>query len=415
MKLRAGLLAAALITLAPSPLGAARAAEPIPGVGLTPDDDEVVVKLQPIPQVPAVEVRVPVPEEVQPVIPPAAREVLGSARQSPPAIAAPAQTEGPGPGGLGLVPPTRRGGPAPVHRRARTSPAARAAAARNAARDARAKEAASGSPRQGSPGAGPGEDGSGSGGEGPLPRIVADVVGVLPVWARALLLALASVVALLAAASLLARLRAGRLQREGDELLQDAGILERALFPSVPDRIGPVMLSVGVEPADSPPGGRGFYEIFPVEGNRVGVVVGEVSRHGGPPLPRATLMRYTLRAQLELGRSPREALREAEELRKDDAGDGFATATVAVYDGTRGTLTYACAGHPAPIVAGPAGDELVPVPQDSGALGPGAATGEQGDHDLAAAGCRRLCVHGWRRRAVQRVPEDRLGAPGGPR
>jgi Stage II sporulation protein E (SpoIIE) len=375
MRPRAGLLAAALITLAFGPLGTARAAAQIPGLGVTPDDDEVVVNVQPIPQAPAVEVRVPVPREVQPVIPPAAREVLGSAPQSPPATGASVQTEEPGPGRLGLVPPTRRGGSAPVHRRARTSPVSPAAAASDAARDARAERPASGSePRVPRP-AGPGENGSG--GAGPLPRIVADVVDVLPVWVRALLLALASVVALLAAASLLTRLRARRLRHEGEQLLLDAGILERALFPSVPDRIGPVMLSVGVEPADSPPGGRGFYEIFPIEGNRVGVVVGEVSRRGGPPLPRATLMRYTLRAQLELGRSPREALREAEELRGDDDGDGFATATVAVYDGTTGTLTYACAGHPAPIVAGLADDELTPVPQESGALGPGSATGDR--------------------------------------
>jgi stage II sporulation SpoE-like protein len=190
-------------------------------------------------------------------------------------------------------------------------------------------------------------------------RTVHDIVQVIPGPVKAAIGAMAALLLAAVAAWTLMSLRAHRLRRQRGQLLQEVGLLQAALLPEVPDRIGPLAASVAYRPADGPGAGGDFYDVFQLEDGRVGLVLGDVAGHGRDALARTALLRYTLRAYLETGLEPRTAMRLAGETLEHNLGSGFATAAVASYDPEAGTLTYSCAGHPPPILLGQPDHEAV--------------------------------------------------------
>ncbi len=247
----------------------------------------------------------------------------------------------------------------------------------------------SGSGSGGGGGAGAGAGGGGEGqndgeggssqdqNQGPtdfVTRRVRDLVEVVPDSIKAALAALAALSVLLGVGYLLAALRARRLARQRRELLQEVGLLQTALLPPVPDKVGALLTSVAYRPADGPGAGGDFYDVLPLAGGSVGFILGDVSGHGRGALARTAFMRYTLRAYLEAGLEPRVALQVAGRVIDENLGGDFATVLLAVHDPETGSLTYATAGHPAPIVVGPEPHEPVTA-GSSPPIGVGVRTG----------------------------------------
>jgi hypothetical protein len=77
-----------------------------------------------------------------------------------------------------------------------------------------------------------------------------------------------------------------------------------------------------------------------------------VEGHGRRALPLTALVRYTVRAHMESGLEPRLALQAASAALFRQLGGHIVTVVAAVYDPATGHLTYACAGHPQPILVG---------------------------------------------------------------
>lgn len=186
----------------------------------------------------------------------------------------------------------------------------------------------------------------------PVVRTVRDIVEVFPGWAKLVLAALVALCLALAGAYAVSALRARSLARQRSELLRDVGLLQGALLPHVPDELGALATSVAYRPADGPAAGGDFYDALPLSGGRVGFVLGDVSGHGRDALERTAFVRHSLRAYLKADLDPRVALQVAGRVIGDSLGDDFVTVLIAVHDPASGTLTYAGAGHAAPIVTG---------------------------------------------------------------
>ncbi len=176
------------------------------------------------------------------------------------------------------------------------------------------------------------------------------IVGVVPTAIWALLGVLAALALGLALRARLVAMRARRLERQRTELLEDVGLLQTALLPVAPARLGPVGTSAAYRPADGPGAGGDFYDMFALEDGKLGVILGDLSGHGRQALPHTALVRFTLRAYLEAGLSPRKALRTAGTVLDRQLGGSFVTVVVATYQPRTRTLTYAAAGHPPPVV-----------------------------------------------------------------
>jgi serine phosphatase RsbU (regulator of sigma subunit) len=185
-----------------------------------------------------------------------------------------------------------------------------------------------------------------------LVTTVTKIINVIPAAVQIAIGALVALALALGTSSRLASLRARRLARQRRQLLEDVGLLQAALLPPVPPRLGPVGTSSAYRPASGPGAGGDFYDVFALGDGQVAVIVGDVSGHGRDALPQTTLVRFTLRAYLEAGMSPRAALQMAAPVLERQLGDSFATVVLATYNPRERLLVYACAGHPAPVIVG---------------------------------------------------------------
>ena len=329
----------------------------------------------PQPQVPAVPDPSDAVDNVRGTVDDVVREAPGAGRSDPasPASPAPARTGAPGGGGGtggpaaspapqgdgdGREPSTRGGdradrggdgagsrGRAGARERRETRARRRAAAREDARGPAATASRTAARGDEGPSGADEGDDGG-------VTRTLERVVEVVPTPVKLALLLLGGIAAYFFARSQLHARRNRRLTEQREELLQDVGLLQEALLPEIPEKLGDLATSVAYRPADGPAAGGDFYDAFLLDGERVAIIVGDVSGHGRAALARTALMRYTLRAYMDAGLEPRRALQVAGQALDDDLGGDFATVVLAIHDPARATLTYASAGHPPPLVSG---------------------------------------------------------------
>jgi hypothetical protein len=217
-------------------------------------------------------------------------------------------------------------------------------------------------------------------------RTVRRAVEVIPGFLWALIAGLGALSLLATGASSFLAGRARRLARQREALLQDVGLLQEALLPDAPAQIaGAAAASVAYRAATSGPPGGDFYDVFALDEERLGLIVGRASATGRRALGVTALIRHILRAYLEGGLQPRNALQVGADVLERHLGPDYACATIAVYDRATSRLTYAGAGMPAPIVLGSAAFEPVTACA-SPPIGMGVATGTRQTTVLLPAG-----------------------------
>jgi serine phosphatase RsbU (regulator of sigma subunit) len=238
--------------------------------------------------------------------------------------------------------------------------------------------------------------------QSPLVTTFTRIVDVVPTPVRVVLIALLVLALGLAVRAWMAALRAKRLEQQRAQLLEDVGLLQAALLPQAPTRLGPVRTSVAYRPAAGPAAGGDFYDVFALDDGGLAVIVGDISGHGREALPHTALVRYTLRAYLEAGLSPRASLQTAGAVLERQLGGSFATVLAATYRPGERRLVYACAGHPPPVILG--AQPLAAVTACSAPpLGAGMRTGTR-QTVVSLPGRSQVCFH------TDGVTEARIGA-----
>jgi serine phosphatase RsbU (regulator of sigma subunit) len=233
-------------------------------------------------------------------------------------------------------------------------------------------------------------------------RTFTRIVNVVPAPIRLVIGVLLVLVLASALRSRLMAVRARRLELQRLQLLDDVGLLQAALLPVPPARLGPVGTSAAYRPADGPGAGGDFYDVFALADGQLAVIIGDVAGHGRDALPHTALVRFTLRAYLEAGLSPRDAVQTAGAVLERQLGGSLATVIAAKYDPRERLLAYASAGHPPPVVIGES--TIAPITVcSSPPLGAGVRTGSR-QTVVSVPGPSRICFF------TDGVTESRVGS-----
>ncbi len=141
---------------------------------------------------------------------------------------------------------------------------------------------------------------------------------------------------------------------------QIAGALQVVGLPSELPEHRRLRLAAGYRAASE--GGQvggDWYDAFTLKDGRISLVVGDASGHGLQAASSMAQMRNALRAYAFRGMSPGETLGALSDLVDAQSPDDFATAVCLYLRPESGELTWASAGHPAPIVLGRTGSSYL--------------------------------------------------------
>ena len=135
-----------------------------------------------------------------------------------------------------------------------------------------------------------------------------------------------------------------------------AETLQRAVLPDLLPKIAGLDLAVRYLPAtDGVDIGGDWYDAFPLDGNRVGLVIGDVVGHNIAAASIMGQVRNLLRGYAIEDPRPADVLRRTNTALARLLPEALATVVYAVLDPAAGELSYANAGHPPPILTTGAG------------------------------------------------------------
>ncbi|XVQ15296.1 SpoIIE family protein phosphatase [Spirillospora sp. CA-255316] len=134
-----------------------------------------------------------------------------------------------------------------------------------------------------------------------------------------------------------------------------AGSLQRSLLPDRLPSVPGVTARARYRPAAQDRLGGDWYDQVPVHDGRVAVAVGDVSGHGIGAAAVMSQVRAGLSAYLAEGHPPARALQLTSALTAALPAETMVTVCCAVVDPAAGTVEYANAGHPPPLVRSPGG------------------------------------------------------------
>ncbi|WP_371552210.1 SpoIIE family protein phosphatase [Streptomyces sp. NBC_00554] len=137
--------------------------------------------------------------------------------------------------------------------------------------------------------------------------------------------------------------------------------LQRGMLP----RALPVLPTVTAAARYLPAGegmevGGDWYDVIPLSGARVALVIGDVMGHGLAEAVTMGRLRTAVHTLADLELPPDELLAHLNDLVSDLGDDFYATCLYAVYDPSTRVCTFAGAGHPPPAVVDPDGSVRFP-------------------------------------------------------
>jgi phosphoserine phosphatase RsbU/P len=146
-----------------------------------------------------------------------------------------------------------------------------------------------------------------------------------------------------------AQVARGRQRRRAHRLEADATEVQRRLLGTAVPRVEGYGLGVAWRFSDGL--GGDAYEIASLPGGRLGVAIWDVSGKGTPAALLVASVQATLQSLVSRGLTPREVVAELGRVVAPRlAPERFVSLVYAVLDPAAGRLTYANAGHPAPVL-----------------------------------------------------------------
>lgn len=140
--------------------------------------------------------------------------------------------------------------------------------------------------------------------------------------------------------------------RQYDVATTRARDLQNALLPRALPQLPAITAAARYLPAGHGADiGGDWYDVIPLSGDRVALVIGDVMGHGMPEAATMGRLRTAVRTLSDLELPPDDVLTRLGDIVGELGEESFVTCLYGVYDPTTQILTYANAGHLPPVVA----------------------------------------------------------------